>query len=78
MKGILKLLGIILGVFFFLGVLPTIYPPSILVILPVGAYLLYKRLNLGNCGKNISNSISDDEALMAYYLLKKRKEREGK
>lgn len=47
MKGILQLVGIILGVFFFLGVLPVVFPPSVFVIYPVagigGYYLLRKN-----------------------------------
>ena len=43
MKTLFKYLLIIVVVFFFLGVLPVIYPPSVLVIYPVltilGCYL---------------------------------------
>lgn len=35
MKGILQLLGIILGIFFFIGVLPVVFPPSALIIYPL-------------------------------------------
>lgn len=47
MKGLLQLLGIVFGVFFFLGILPVVFPPSVLVIYPVagigGYYLLRKN-----------------------------------
>lgn len=41
MKGILQLLGIVLGFFFFLGVLPIIFPPSVLIIYPLAGFLGY-------------------------------------
>lgn len=48
MKGILQLLGIIFGVFFFLGVLPVAFPPSALIIYPLISVLgIYIGVKVG-------------------------------
>lgn len=53
MKGLLQLVGIILGGFFFLGILPVVFPPSVFVVYPVagilGYYLLRKNYPNDNC-----------------------------
>lgn len=41
-----------------------------------GLFSSKKNQNIKGCNSNDFSTISDDEALMAYYLLKKRKERE--
>ena len=51
MKAILKALLIIGLVFFFLGVLPVIYPPSAFVIIPIAALLFYWALDIDGCNK---------------------------
>jgi len=56
MKTLFKYLLIIAVVFFFLGVLPVIYPPSVLVIYPVltilGCYLGWLASKNGCNGNN--------------------------
>ena len=51
MKSLLKALLIIGLVFFFLGVLPVIYPPSAFVIIPIAALLFYWGLDIDGCNK---------------------------
>lgn len=51
MKSLLKALLIIELVFFFLGVLPVIYPPSAFVIIPIAALLFYWALDIDGCNK---------------------------
>ena len=46
--GFLSIIGL---VFFFLGVLPVIYPPSAVVIIPIAALLFYWALDIDGCNK---------------------------
>lgn len=63
---------IFIGLFiFFFGFLPVAFPPSVLVIYPIGIILgLYIGIT---AGKDCSNSISDEQAAMMYFLQQRRK-----
>jgi hypothetical protein len=52
MKTLFKYLLIIAVGFFFLGVLPVIYPPSFFIIIPIAALLFYLGLNVNDCNKD--------------------------
>lgn len=63
-----------IGLFiFFFGFLPVAFPPSVLVIYPIGGiFALYIGMKAGS---NCSTSISDEEAAMMYFLQQRKKDK---
>ncbi len=52
MRTLFRYLLIIVVMFFFLGVLPVIYPPSFFIIIPITALLFYLGVNVNDCNKD--------------------------